>query len=245
MIGRRRSFSGSELARMLPQAHADSMVARCYGLALAFLFAALATRRAVAQLLPPSRDQPARPRPTTIPASLNRVFLDLKGDGLDLAWCDASTRRRAPRAASDDTLLAIDVAAAGKAGYRVATTSGAMGRFVPCGSGLQVTLPDGTHHQPGTGWALLSLVETTRDGFLDKSDLFWPALRLARDSNGDGLLQDGEVQNLAVHDVVRVGARAPATTERDKHGNELAYGAFARADRTTGTMADVTLASCK
>lgn len=202
---------------------------------LGFAVVVLASRPAVAQLMP-----------TEVAPPPHRIVLDLKGDGLDLARCDVATKRRAPPSAGgDDRVLAIDVTEAAKAGYRITAVSGMTGRFVPFGSGLRVTLPRGATGEPDTGWALLTLVETTRDGVLDKNDLLWPSLGLARDKNGDGVLDSTEVESLAASAVAGVGPRTPAITERDGQGNELAFGSFARTDRTAGRMADVALAPCE
>jgi hypothetical protein len=208
-------------------------------------FSLLVAASTAAQPVPPSPSLPEPARPTTATAGQHRVILDLKGDGLDLARCDPSSKRRSPPSAvGDGRLLVTDVAAALKAGYRIAVVKGTTGRFVPFGSGLRITLPRGAMSEPETGWALLAIAETTRDGLLDSNDLLWPALRLARDANGDGVLDEREVETLAANEVTSVGPRAPVATERDKHGNELAYGSFGRTDRTFGRVADVALGPC-
>lgn len=203
--------------------------------ALGIAVVVLASRPSVAQVMPSAVAPPPQ-----------RIVLDLRGDGLDLARCDAATKRRSlPSAGGDDRLLAIDVTEAAKAGYRITAVSGMQGRFLLFGSGIRVTLPRGATSEPDTGWALLTLLETTRDGVLDKNDLLWPALGLARDENGDGVLDSTEVETLAASAVAGVGPRTPAISERDRHGNELAFGSFARTDRTAGRMADVALAPCE
>jgi hypothetical protein len=182
--------------------------------------------------------------PSTLQDRPHRVFLDVKGDGLDLEGCGAMTRRRAPRASSDDRLLAVDVTEAAKIGYRIQATAGPLGRAAPFGDGLRVTTPTGAARDPSDGWAMFALFDSNGDGLLDATDLAWSALRVGRDANGDGLLDGPEIEKMGALDIATLGPRSPTRTERDAHGSDLSFGAFARKDRTLGRMADVSLAAC-
>jgi hypothetical protein len=182
--------------------------------------------------------------PSTLQDRPHRVLLDVKGDGIDLEGCGAMTRRRAPRASADDRLLAVDLTEAAKIGYRIQATTGPLGRAAPFGDGLRVTTPSGAAHDPSDGWAMFALFDSNGDGLLDATDLAWSALRVGQDTNGDGLLDGPEIAKLGSLDIATLGPRSPTRTERDAHGSELSFGAFARKDRTLGRMADVALAAC-
>jgi hypothetical protein len=173
---------------------------------------------------------------------VHRLFLDIQGDGLDLTRCDRASRRRAATATKDDRMLVVDTVAAAAAGYKLEATAGATARFMPFGTGLRLTRPDGTRVAPSSGWALLAVVDVNRDGALDRNDLIWTSLALAAD-RGDAI-DPSDVESLTGAGIVTLGPRASPASERDPLGNDVTHGEFSRATRARGRMSDVALASC-
>jgi hypothetical protein len=187
---------------------------------------------------PRTRSKP----PATTRAMVHRLFLDLQDDGLDLTRCDRASRRRAAAATKDDRLLVVDTVAAAAAGYKLESVVGATARFMPFGTGLRLSRPDGTRVEPSNGWALLALVDGNRDGILDRNDLIWTSLALARDRSD--VVDASDIETLAGAGVVTLGPRTSPASERDPLGNELTHGEFSLASHTRGRMSDVALASC-
>lgn len=77
---------------------------------------------------------------------------------------------------------------------------------------------------------------TQRNGTLDKSDAFFPKLRLWVDKNRDGLSTSDEFQTLDQAGISSINLKYDAKfSERDQHGNIIAHKSFA--EKTDGTKA--------
>ena len=183
-------------------------------------------------------------QPSTSPPDVHRLVIDPKGDGFDLATCSPTTKHRSPSAKGDDRILAIDVATASKLGFQIAPLEGSIGSAAAIGGNLRVTPPRGMVYEPSSAWDMFVMLDTNRDGVLDASDLVWPALRVARDVDGDGRLDGAELELVGAIDAIRFGPRSTNPPTRDAYGNELAAGAFEKVGSVVGAMVDARLAAC-
>ena len=107
---------------------------------------------------------------------------------------------------------------------------------------------DSIHHLFGdsqghaNGFAKLAEYDTNGDGVIDEKDDVFSKLRLWRDLNGDGALQEGESMTLAEAGIVSINLGYDSGFREDGKGNVISEtSTFTRADGSSGVIADVWL----
>ncbi|HET9645346.1 MAG TPA: heme utilization protein, partial [Burkholderiaceae bacterium] len=75
-------------------------------------------------------------------------------------------------------------------------------------------------HRAGNGYVAMAQEDTNHDGKLSAADVNWDRLRLWVDANGNGKVDEGELQTLAQHGVASIDLKAQASTQVD-NGNLL------------------------
>lgn len=159
------------------------------------------------------------------------LVLDLNGDGVvgsigesDGAHFDADGNGFAEATgwvSPDDGLLVRDLNGDG------AITSGAE-LF-----GDQTRLPNGD--LASNGFEAIAALDTNQDGVVDAQDAAWAQLRIWKDANSNGVVDDGELLTLQEAGVASLRTAYSTVNQPDASGNTLAQqGVFTRADGTTG-----------
>jgi hypothetical protein len=94
-----------------------------------------------------------------------------------------------------------------------------------------------------SGFAMLGAYDLNADGKIDASDAIFSELRVWQDSNGNAVVDTGELKSLAELGIVSISLANSAPAEpTDAAGNSIVHtGHFTRADGTTGNLADVAL----
>ncbi|WP_236341795.1 calcium-binding protein [Paenibacillus plantiphilus] len=90
------------------------------------------------------------------------------------------------------------------------------------------------------GFAALADIDDNRDGKIDANDAAYSQLRIWKDVNSDGVINNGEILTLTDAGVVSIGTGYSSSNMVDAQGNEhRQIGAFTKADGTTAAMHDV------
>jgi hypothetical protein len=170
------------------------------------------------------------------------VVLDLDGNGIDIVQLGASLasfdmdgqggREHTAWAGNNDGFLAIDLAADGTSG--------------PDGVIDQAKEIVFTEWSPGAASdmaALRAVFDTDHNGLLDHGDARWSEFRVWQDANGDGVSEPGELNTLDALGLASIGLEPAGAPQGFPDGSAIqGLASFTRADGTTGTAADVTLA---
>lgn len=145
------------------------------------------------------------------------VTFDMNGDGMveQTAWTTG-----------EDGILAVDLDGSGT-----------------IDNGTEIFTPDFAGGGYGSGLEALASLDSNDDGVLDSADEDFASLQVWQDFNHNGATDEGELTSLADHGITSINLEAtPTDTEID--GQQiLSEGTFVFADGTSGTFAEVALAS--
>jgi len=87
----------------------------------------------------------------------------------------------------------------------------------------------------------LAALDTNHDGLIDAQDPGFASLQLWTDTNGNGVVDPGELQTLAQLGIVSISLSA-TVVDQSANGNEIQrIATFTRSDGTTGEVAEVSL----
>ncbi len=94
---------------------------------------------------------------------------------------------------------------------------------------------------PGVdGYTELATLDTNMDGKIDESDSAWGSLRLWRDTNFNGITDEGELLTLESQDIVSFNVAPTVTTPDQQNGYTITEtGTFTRGDSSTGMTGNV------
>ena len=91
-----------------------------------------------------------------------------------------------------------------------------------------------------SGFTALAQFDTNHDGVIDANDPIYAQLRIWQDTNGNGVVDPGELETLAQAGITSINIASTAQTGDSIAGNTVnATGTFTFANGTTGTIADV------
>jgi hypothetical protein len=103
--------------------------------------------------------------------------------------------------------------------------------------GTSTLLPDGT--RAANGYAALKAMDSNGDGVISNKDAGWADLKIWRDTNSDGVSQQGELVSLDSLGITKLNLAASPTSVMD-NGNWIGMvSSFETADGKTHDMADV------
>ena len=167
------------------------------------------------------------------------IILDLDGNGLKTVGLDANIYfdhdgdgilTRTGWVDSGDALLVLDRNGNGN----IDTGAELFGDFTP--------LPNGA--LAPNGFAALAAFDDNGDGIIDANDAIFSQLRLWRDSNQDGVTNEGELITLEEAGIVGLNLGNTVKNQAMGNGNTLAReGSFIWADGSTGAMGEFKLAT--
>lgn len=90
------------------------------------------------------------------------------------------------------------------------------------------------------GFEALADLDSNNDGVFNSSDTAWSDVKVWKDSNGNGILDEGELLTLAQAGVSGVNLDYQDSTTTDENGNQHKQtGTFIKTDGTTGSIHDV------
>lgn len=166
------------------------------------------------------------------------LILDLDGDGVettpisDLTYFDHEGNGFAQRTgwvSPDDALLVRDRNGDGKIGD---------------GDELFGNNTSTSNGMASNGFQALASMDTNGDGIVDAQDEGWNELRLWRDANGNGVVDDGELMTLEQAGVAGLYTNYSNSTYVDENGNQhKQIGKYLKTDGTVANMTDVWFAT--
>jgi len=167
---------------------------------------------------------------------LSTIVIDLDGDGLE-----------ARRASKTNAAFDMD-------GDGTADDTG----WISGGDGLLVIDRDGDGLITGaselsflsekagakSAWDALGVLDNNRDGKIDKTDARFGELKVWKDTNANGVTDEGELQSLSDLKISGINLASSAVGESAKAGDNLALttATFTRENGVTGTIGNVALA---
>ena len=167
------------------------------------------------------------------------LALDLDGDGIETRGADGQVlfdhdgdgiKNGTGWVHSDDGLLVLDRNKNG-------TIDNGGELF-----GVDTTKSDGK--KASDGFDALSDLDSNKDGVFDSKDTRFKDVRVWRDLNQDGVSQSKELSTLSAHNIRSISLSKTRKTTNLGHGNtQTATATFTRTDDTTGTVANLGLAT--
>jgi hypothetical protein len=169
------------------------------------------------------------------------LILDLNGDGVRANQTVRTNLlgggEQSVRWTTTDPMVALDPARL-PAGWRIEDADGStVTNPTLLRDGLAITRPDGSRHTVNDGWDALRAFDLNGDGQISAADPAFNALRLFTDSNGDGTMNAGELENLSNR--VRSIAIGHGAQQTDEFGSTFTDGRFTRADGSDGLARDM------
>ena len=90
------------------------------------------------------------------------------------------------------------------------------------------------------GFEALADLDSNNDGIFNSSDTEWNNIKVWKDANGNGIVDEGELLSLVQAGVTGINLDYEASTTVDDNGNEHKQtGTFIKTDGTTGSVHDV------
>ena len=90
------------------------------------------------------------------------------------------------------------------------------------------------------GFEALKDLDSNNDGVFNSSDTEWNNVKVWKDANGNGMVDEGELLSLEQAGVAGINVDYEASTAVDKNGNaHKQTGTFTKTDGTTGSVHDV------
>ena len=90
------------------------------------------------------------------------------------------------------------------------------------------------------GFEALADLDSNNDGIFNSSDTKWNNIKVWKDANGNGIVDEGELLSLVQAGVAGINLDYEASTTVDNNGNEHKQtGTFIKTDGTTGSVHDV------
>ena len=170
---------------------------------------------------------------------IDLLALDLDGDGIETRGTDGKivfdhnndgVKTGTGWVRSDDGLLVLDRNSNG-------TIDNGGELF-----GVDTVKADGT--KASDGFDALSDLDSNNDDIFNSSDTRFADVRVWRDLNQDGISQSNELSTLAANNIRSISLSKTSTTTHLGNGNtQTATATFTRTDDTTGTAANLGLAS--
>ena len=170
---------------------------------------------------------------------IDPLALDLDGDGIETRGADGKivfdhngdgVKTGTGWVRSDDGLLVLDRNSNG-------TIDNGGELF-----GVDTVKSDGT--KASDGFDALSDLDSNNDDIFDSSDTRFADVRVWRDLNQDGISQSNELSTLAANNIRSISLSKTSTTTHLGNGNtQTATATFTRTDDTTGTAANLGLAT--